>query len=157
MNVSQNSPVESNLSGGSNPNFYASHDHWQGVTPDQFSYRNPSQETNALKPQVDSTPRSHSAETFGASPYSQATSEEAPGHTPSLTPTASIASEEKSYEIMSTPTSVKSVGASRNAQPNDDSHASLHSQSPVSQSSNTVCLSTPLFTAVLPSIFNHSN
>ena len=142
MNVSQNSSVKSNPSGGSNLNFYASHD--QGVTPDQFSYRNPSQEANALKPQVDSTPRSHSAETFGPSAYS---SEEAPDQTPSLMPTATIASGEKSCEIMSTPMSVKSVGASRNAKPNDDSHTSLHSKSPVSQSHNTVCLSTSLFSS----------
>ena len=142
VNISQNSSVESNHSGSSNPNFCASHG--QGLTTNQFSYRNPSQEANALetcKPQLDSAPGSHSAENFGTSVY---TSGQVPEYSPNLIPTPS---EVKPCEITSTPTtSVESVGASRKL--NDDSHAPLlHSQRlAISQSHDTVCLlGTPLF------------
>ena len=122
VNISQNSSVESNHCDGSSPNFCASHG--QGLTTNQFSYRNPSQEANALescKPQLDSAPGSHSAENFGTSVY---TSGQVPEYSSNLIPTPSV----------------KSVGASKKL--NDDSHASLlHSQClAVSQSQDTVCL-----------------
>ena len=99
-------------------------------------YRNPSQEANrpeSCKPQVDSAPGSHSGTSSA--------------YTSNLIPTLSITSEVKSCQIMSsTPTSVKSVGAS--SKPNDGSHAPLfHSQRlAVSQIHNTVCLRTSLLT-----------
>jgi hypothetical protein len=144
VNISQNSPIESNHKpGGSNPNFCASHG--QGLTTNQSSYGNPSQEANAresCKPQAD--PESHSAENLGTSIY---TSRQVPEYSPGLIPTPSITSEVGSCEIMSTSTSVESVDASRrNAKPNDDSRGgapSLHSQS-LSQSHNTVCQGTSL-------------
>ena len=57
---------------------------------------------------------------------------------------------------MPPPMSVKSAGASeRSAKPNDDSHASFHSQClAISQSRNTVCLRTSLFSSSY-SIFNN--
>ena len=141
MNISQNSSVESNHSGGSNPDVCASHG--QGLTTNQLSYRNPSQEANALescKPQDDSDPRSHSAENVGTSIY---TSGHVPEHSSNLIPTPSITSEVISCEITSTPsspTSLESVGVSK--KPNNDSHAPLlHSQrQAISQSHDTVCL-----------------
>ena len=137
VNISLNSSVESNR--GSDPNSCASHG--QGVTTNQFSYRNPSQEANAAescKPQADSAPKSHSAENFGTSVY---TSGHVPEISPNLNPTPSMTLEVKSYEIMSFPTSVKSVGAPRNVKPNDETHThALHSQR--SQRDNTLCLGT---------------
>ena len=149
VNISQNSSTESNNKrGGSNPNFCALHG--QGSTTNQFSYRNPSQNSEAnaresCKPQVD--PGSHSAENVGTSIY---TSRQVPEYSPDLIPTPSITSEVRSCKIMSTPTPVKSASASRrNTKPNDDSHApSLHSQS-ISQSHNTVCQETSLFSIVI--------
>lgn len=112
VNISQNSSVESNHSGDSNPNFCASHG--RGLTPD---HRNPYQEANG---QVDSTAGSHAAENFGAAENSGAsiyTSKVAPEYRPKPMATPSFTSEVKSCKIMSNPTSV------RNAKPNDDLHA----------------------------------
>ena len=145
VNVSQNSSVESNHSGGSNPTFCASHG--QGLTTNRFSYRNPSQEANGLescKPQIDSAPGSHSAENFGTSVYTS-DRKHVPKYSQNLMPTPSITSEVKSCK-MSTPTTVKSVtvGESRrNGKPNDDSYAPKCLA--ISQSHNTVCLGTSLF------------
>ena len=154
VNISRNSAVESNNEhGSSNPNFCASCG--QGLTTNQLSFRNSSQEANALesrKPQVDPAHGFHSTEDSWASEY---TSGQVPKYSPYLMPTPSITSESevKSWEIMSTPTSVKSVGASKeNAKPIDDSHVhllqSLHSQClSISQSQNTVRLRTSLFSS----------
>ena len=88
--------------------------HGQGLTTNQFSYGDPSQEANA-------------AEKFGTSVYA---SGQVPEYSSYLMPTPSINSEVKYWETMSTPMSVKSVGASkrkRNARSDDDLHASLES------------------------------
>ena len=146
VNISRNSSIESNHKrGGSNPNFCALHE--LGLTTNQFSCGNPSQEANAhesCKPQVDPGP--HSAENVGISTY---TSRQVPEYSPDLIPTPSITSEVRSCKVMSTPTSVKSVSASRrNTRPNDAHAPSLHSQ-PISQSRNTVCQATSLFSIVI--------
>ena len=144
MNISQNSAVGSkHRRGSSHPNICPYNG--QGLTTNHLSSKNPSQEENAQSsmPQVGPAPRSHAAEDFGTSVY---TSGQVPEYSSLayLMPIPSITSEvKKSWELMSTPTSVKSVGSSRrNAKPNDDSRAfPLHCQClAISQSHNTVCL-----------------
>ena len=154
LNNSRNSAVESNHKhGSSNPNFCASYG--QGLTTNQLSYTNLS-EANALesrKPQESCKPQVDPAHGFYSAKNSWTTSGQVPMYSPYLMPTPSITSEVKPWEIMSTPTSVKSVGASRrNAKPIDDSHAHphqcLHSQClAISQSHNTVRLRTSLFSS----------
>jgi len=83
----------------------------QGATANQLSYAQEGSAQEYCKPQVDSAPRSNSADNFESSSWQPPVQE----HSPYLMPTPSTTSEVNSWQT---------VGASRgNSKPNVDSHA----------------------------------
>jgi hypothetical protein len=120
VDISQNTgltEVADPTTGRSNPNFCGLNG--QGHTIDQFS-RDASQEANAqesCKPQVDPVSGYHSAENLGTSEHS---SGRVPEYGPYVMP---MPSKVKAWQrVMSTPTSVKSIGVRENPNLNDNSN-----------------------------------